>query len=504
MIFSIGKIHYCFLKNTVLALVLAGIAHISPVGAQDYSAAEARAQAEAWRTIAQQARAAGEMAEAAKAETNLRLWESLEKKALAQDNISTPAASVTETQGAWRPERPLNPDYQNNLLAAVQSADQNRVRMLVERGAQGTPQLLQMALDAQQLGIAALLIRYGAGTDPNLPHTLGRALIQAVASSRSPQYLDTLIRLGANVNYTDNGLSPAQVALNKNNFEMLAHLAARGAKRDTAELSRLLAGVAAAGDTTRARQLALAGADPTFNIKGKNALSEAFAADNMEMIKALTSGGVRIKDTDLTGLLLQAVARNQPERVNLLISIGADVNRPSSKGVRPLMIAMYNNNLAMANMLIRSGATDPEGHYASKTFDAALNGDVQWLRVLIQIPSYIQYRNNEGETPLHAAASRGHTQAVIMLVKAGIDPNVLTSLKGWTPIHHAARFGHMETVNELLRLGANAYAVNSDGNDAAKLVRLSSQGVKQDAASSKNTQRLLELLGLWKKYHPLP
>ena len=41
---------------------------------------------------------------------------------------------------------------------------------------------------------------------------------------------------------------------------------------------------------------------------------------------------------------------------------------------------------------------------------------------------------NAGYTPLHAAAEKGHTEAIEALLGANADPNVQNNA-GWTPVH---------------------------------------------------------------------
>ena len=66
-------------------------------------------------------------------------------------------------------------------------------------------------------------------------------------------------------------------------------------------------------------------------------------------------------------------------------------------------------------------------------------------------------------TPLHTAASTGHTEMVSALLKAGADPNAPTTLGlgmlfSDTPLHTAADNGHMEMVSALLKAGADPNA----------------------------------------------
>ncbi|KAM4559394.1 BRCA1-associated RING domain protein 1 [Odontesthes bonariensis] len=62
-------------------------------------------------------------------------------------------------------------------------------------------------------------------------------------------------------------------------------------------------------------------------------------------------------------------------------------------------------------------------------------------------------RNHKGETPLHLAAIKGDVEAVRELLDQGADPN-LKDNAGWTPLHEACNLGHLTVVEELVSKGA--------------------------------------------------
>ncbi|XP_026233216.1 BRCA1-associated RING domain protein 1 [Anabas testudineus] len=65
----------------------------------------------------------------------------------------------------------------------------------------------------------------------------------------------------------------------------------------------------------------------------------------------------------------------------------------------------------------------------------------------------VMKRNHKGETPLHLAAIKGDVEAVKELLDQGADPN-LKDNAGWTPLHEACNLGHLEVVELLLSKGA--------------------------------------------------
>ncbi len=76
--------------------------------------------------------------------------------------------------------------------------------------------------------------------------------------------------------------------------------------------------------------------------------------------------------------------------------------------------------------------------------------------------------DNQGNTPLHAAAGKGHIESVNTLLKLKADVNC-TNNQGDTPLHLAASKGHVEVVKALLQKGAKANFLNSQGKTAKDL-----------------------------------
>ncbi|KAM8856119.1 BRCA1-associated RING domain protein 1 [Spinachia spinachia] len=67
-------------------------------------------------------------------------------------------------------------------------------------------------------------------------------------------------------------------------------------------------------------------------------------------------------------------------------------------------------------------------------------------------PAFMK-RNHKGETPLHLAAIKGDVEAVKALLDQGADPN-LKDNAGWTPLHEACNLGHLVVVEALVSRGA--------------------------------------------------
>lgn len=107
---------------------------------------------------------------------------------------------------------------------------------------------------------------------------------------------------------------------------------------------------------------------------------------------------------------------------------------------------------------------------ADSLFDAATNGNVQQIGLLLRQGININIANNERETALHMAAARGHYSAVIYLVSHGANIHSRT-IKNWLPIHHATRFRHANIANYLKQRGSSPHARTSDGLSAIDMAR---------------------------------
>ena len=115
-------------------------------------------------------------------------------------------------------------------------------------------------------------------------------------------------------------------------------------------------------------------------------------------------------------------------KVRALLKQRVDVNAPQVDGMTALHWAAYQDDLEIAELLVRAGAN-------------------------------VKAANRYGVTPLSLACTNGNGAMVELLLKAGADPN--TALPGGeTPLMTAARTGTLASVKALLSRGASV-----DGKD---------------------------------------
>lgn len=82
-------------------------------------------------------------------------------------------------------------------------------------------------------------------------------------------------------------------------------------------------------------------------------------------------------------ILLKAVKQQNKEAVHMLIDFGADINNCGERGLSPVLAAIYNGNLPIAELLLESGA-DPNDTFGiiSSVEIAAKNLDIEMLDLL--------------------------------------------------------------------------------------------------------------------------
>ena len=161
--------------------------------------------------------------------------------------------------------------------------------------------------------------------------------------------------------------------------------------------------------------------------------------DNIDEVKRLIKDGVNVNEKfdlgrsrGLTALIC-AVRGGNADIGQLLIDAGADVN-VTSEGLTLLHIAalcFYDNEAkAVTELLIAKGLD----------VNAKAKGS----------------RENEGSTPLHGAAGKGHIAMAEVLIKNGAEVNARSQYSGSTPLDVAIKKGHKELADLLRKHGGKS------------------------------------------------
>ncbi|WP_144527789.1 ankyrin repeat domain-containing protein [Peribacillus simplex] len=160
--------------------------------------------------------------------------------------------------------------------------------------------------------------------------------------------------------------------------------------------------------------------------------------------------------------LIQAVERNETERIRRLIEQGADINTQDSEGRTATMIATYNNDVETAKILIEAGAdvNIQDDMKNSPFLYAGAEGYVNILKLAIEAGADPSITNRYGGTALIPASEHGYVEVIKeLLTKTDIDVNHVNDL-GWTALLEAIILNNgdgkqQETVKLLIDHGAD-------------------------------------------------
>jgi ankyrin repeat protein len=120
----------------------------------------------------------------------------------------------------------------------------------------------------------------------------------------------------------------------------------------------------------------------------------------------------------------------------------------------------------VAALLLSAAAPAPAP--APDVADAAMRGDREAVRALLQQGADANAAQGDGMTALHWAAERADGEMAAMLLTAGASARAITRIGAYTPLHLAAKSGSAPVIELLLKAGAdvNAATTNSGATPA--------------------------------------
>jgi len=209
------------------------------------------------------------------------------------------------------------------------------------------------------------------------------------------------------------------------------------------------------------------------NAEGQMPLHIAAMNGDTERAKLLIEGGANVNEKDAGGStpMAYAICNSHPEIVDLLKDKDVDINAAINVAGHTLLhIAAITGRTEAAALLIAKGANvhaiDGDSHtpmyYAVYIGYTKIVDLLQAKGVNINAPV-----NAEGQTPLHIAAMNGDTERARLLIEGGANVNAKNAA-GITPMRCAAIGGHAEMVDLLkARAQVGAHSGYDEGSAAA-------------------------------------
>ena len=159
----------------------------------------------------------------------------------------------------------------------------------------------------------------------------------------------------------------------------------------------------------------------------------------------------------MQGLWEAVKAGRVDEAVRLASTDPALLRIRDANGASPILVAIYNQKLDVANALAPLTALD--------LYEASAMGKVDRIReILRDDPASVSTHAPDGFTPVALAAFFGHLEAVRMLIAAGADVNAAANNALQVRALHAAVAGrNLDIVRAVLAAGADPNAPQQAG-----------------------------------------
>jgi hypothetical protein len=188
-----------------------------------------------------------------------------------------------------------------------------------------------------------------------------------------------------------------------------------------------------------------------------------------------------IKKRGASPLYYAALCGFQDLVESLIVEYPQHVNASGGCYVTPLVAALAGKHFQTAELLRHSGA-DPnvicnDGN--TPLHSAASHGDVEMVQVLLNLESDVNFRNNGSRSPLNYISAYGAegpnsrqslANVARLLLDRGADVNARND-EGRTPLHTTVYMGLIEVIRVLLERGANVGAEDKEGRTPFSLAK---------------------------------
>lgn len=382
-------------------------------------------------------------------------------------------------------------NYGNAVQAAARAGCGDIVRKLADRGCEvnapggtrGTA--LVGAASAGQACVVEVLFELGVPRGDTQDNS--DALVAATSKDHE-KVVEVLVSQGANLNRAGrlhaSEWLPLQLAANKDKFGMLSILLRLGA--DPNAIGGFFGSVLmAAADTKKVNcqileALIVAGANvdelvppekrskyPAKWCRNSTALSAAASNQQYEAVQLLLNHGANpdlICGNYCTALHRASQSPGASDIIKLLITHGADVNLDAEPSkvedyednygcITALQCAARSGGEANIRLLVANGARlyveRDDSYFKSALHTAAYNGKAENVKALLELGSDVNLRGGTSGTCLQAAAMRGKTEIMAILLDADAEINE----------HHVGCYG-----------SALIAAILNSNHDAVKLL----------------------------------
>lgn len=203
----------------------------------------------------------------------------------------------------------------------------------------------------------------------------------------------------------------------------------------------------------------------------EDSLVNAAFNHNKNQIKLLLKAGVNVNGRNNEGntALNTAIEYRYKDIADLLVQHEANINLPDEKDYTPLMKAVYDIDLV--KFLVKKGAdiNYKTNDGVTPLFSAVDSGNIETVDYFLSIKANVNDRLHDGTTALMRSMWRipdkNKSEIVKKLLQHGVDVNNYNN-DGTTSLMLAAIFGDEEIITYLVQSGANINAQDQQGKTA--------------------------------------
>jgi ankyrin repeat protein len=164
--------------------------------------------------------------------------------------------------------------------------------------------------------------------------------------------------------------------------------------------------------------------------------------------------------------LVDAVKSGDRAAALKMIEQRVDVNTPEPDGTTALHWAVHQNDLDLADRLLRAGANaDAKNDYGSTPMsEAAVIGNTPMIERLLNAGANPESPNSDGQTALMIVARTGNVDAARLLLKHGANVNAMDQWREQTALMWACAQNQPAMARELVAAGADVNARSKVNN----------------------------------------
>jgi ankyrin repeat protein len=316
-----------------------------------------------------------------------------------------------------------------------------------------------------------------AGADVNYEDDTQQSAYLIAASEGYVDLLDLALRNGAKVNAKDSYNGTALIrAAERGHADIVGRLVQAGIDLDhvnnlgwTALQEAVVLGDDGPDAADTVRVLVAAGVDISIEAgrDGKTAGEHAEERGFDAIVSTLRTASAEVADADQQ--LLRAASSGDSDSAAAALRGGADLETRDTNRRTPLLLAVTDDHLETARLLVHLGA-DPDaldGQHDTPWLVTGVTGSVPMAELLLTVDPDLTVRNRYGGLSIIPASERGHADYVERVARTEIDIDHVNDL-GWTALLEAVILGEgserwQRVVRSLLENGADPGIADRDG-----------------------------------------